>query len=108
MLKFYYNGIRENGGRLQRAFYSDAQLRGHPPGTITIYGRDYTPFSEGVRREFIVENNSDITTDYIEEDYIRVEPDHPLYPQVKAALEAMKKRKAEHAARFSARLQVQA
>lgn len=85
MLKFYWNGIKENGGELQRAHYSIGALLNHPAGTITIYGRDYKSFSAGIQAAFNVENASDMRTDYFEQDHIRVEPSHPLYAQVHAA-----------------------
>lgn len=98
-LKFFYNGIKDNGGKLQKAFYADGVLRSHPAGTITIYARNYRRFSDGVREAFTVENNSDSMTDYFESDTIRVRPDHPLYSEVKAALEKQAERRAAKAAK---------
>ena len=85
MLKFFYNGIKENGGKLQKCSYSISQLLNYPEGTYTIYARDYARFSKEVQQAFDVENNTDSMTDYFETDTIRVKPDHPLYEQVKAA-----------------------
>ena len=84
MLRFFYNGIKASDGKLQRCWYSDSQLRNHPAGTITIYARD--SFSKEVCGEFIVENDSDMMTDYFEHDRIRVEPDDMHYAKVKEAL----------------------
>ena len=95
-LKFYYNGIKENGGRLQLCSYTDGKLLHHPEGTITIYGKRYRDFSDGVRAAFTVENNTELETDYFENDRIRVTPDHPLYPQVRDAF-------LKYAARVAAR-----
>lgn len=95
MLKFYWNGIKQDGGKIQRCFYSDGQLARHPEGTITIYGRDYTGFSPELQDAFKVENDTDIMTDYFENDRIRVEPSHPLYGQVSAALQASKEHNAK-------------
>lgn len=86
VLKFFYNGIKDNGGKLQRVFYSDSQLINHPAGTLTIYARDYTNMSAGVHAAFVVKNDSEYQSDYIVQDVIRVEPSHPLYQQVLAAL----------------------
>jgi hypothetical protein len=97
-LKFKWNGIKASDGKLQRAFYSDGALLNSPAGTITIYGRDYKPFSAEVREAFKVENDSDGMTDYFETDRIRVTPAHPLYSQVQAALVA---REAHYAKRAS-------
>lgn len=90
MLKFYWNGIKEDGGELQRAFYSYGNLVNYPHDTITIYGRDYKSFSKGVYAAFTVQNDSDMQTDYFEQDRIRVVSGHPLYEQVLAAYEAFK------------------
>jgi len=97
-LKFYWNGIKANGGKLQRCFYSDGALLNSPKGTITIYGRDYSGFSAEVRGAFKVENDSDMMTDYFEQDRIRVTPDHPLYAKV---LDAMKAREEHYARRIA-------
>lgn len=82
MLKFYWNGIKENGGKLQRAWYSYGNLLNYPAETITIYGRDYASFSPEIQKAFTIENDSDMMTDYFEQDRIRVRPDHPLYAEV--------------------------
>jgi hypothetical protein len=88
MLKFYYNGIKDDGGKLQKCSYTSGKLLHNPEGTITIYGKHYEDFSAGVTSAFKVENGTDFQTDYFENDRIRVLPDHPLYAQVKAAVEA--------------------
>lgn len=96
-VKFMWNGIKVDG-KLYRAFYSDGALLHHPAGTITIYGRDYTNFPAipGLN----VENDTDIMTDYFEQDRIRVMPDSPHY---QAVLEAHKKNKAHNDKRFAGR-----
>ena len=85
MLKFYWNGIKEDGGNLQKCSYSMSQLINFQSGTITIYARTYSDFSAGVRKSLNVENNSDHQTDYVVSDHIRVEPTHRLYKAVFAA-----------------------
>ncbi len=92
MLKFFYNGIKGETGKLQRCFYSNGALLRHPEGTITIYSREYSHFSADIQAAFDVENDSDCMTDYFEKDRIRVMPSHPLYPQVLAALKLMEAR----------------
>lgn len=99
MLTFYWNGIKDNGGKLQTCFYSAAPLIVHPEGTITIYKRGYEGFSAGIRDAFMVENDSDYQSDYVVTDTIRVEPTHPLYSQVKRALDA----RTAHMAKLEAR-----
>ncbi len=89
-IKFMWNGIKIDG-ELYRVFYSDSKLIGnYPEGTITIYARDYKslPKIEGIN----VQNDSDMMTDYFENDRARILPDNPHYT---AIVEAMKLRK-EH------------
>lgn len=91
MLKFFWNGIKDseaNNGKLQKASYSASQLINFPAGTITIYGKNFRQFSQGIGNAFTVKNDTDYQTDYFENDRIRVEPSHPLYSQVKAAYDA--------------------
>ena len=91
MLKFYYNGIKENGGKLQLCYYSDGELVNFPEGTITLYGRHYArDFSAEVNAQFDVTNDSDYQSDLVSKDCIRIKPDHPLYAQVKAAADLAK------------------
>jgi hypothetical protein len=85
MLKFYYNGIKENGEKLQKAHYSMGGYVGMPEFVITIYNREYIRFSAEIREAFKVENDSDSMTDYFCKDRIRVMPDHELYADVLAA-----------------------
>jgi hypothetical protein len=88
-LKFYWNGIREsNGGAygpLQLCTYHRGALKHHPDGTITIYGKRYRPFSSGVQAAFQVQDDTEIQSDYIVNEHIRVLPTHPLYQEVLAA-----------------------
>ena len=88
MLKFYWNGIKDNGGKLQRCHYSVSPLLNYPAGTITIYSRGYSGLSRGVHEAFTVQNDSDMRTDYFENDRIRVEPSHQLYDDVMAAVKS--------------------
>ncbi len=85
MLKFYWNGIKEDDGKLQTCTYSNGKLCNFPDGTITIYKKEYSHFSEGVRQAFTVTNDSEIQSDYIVTDVIHVTPLHTLYPMVEAA-----------------------
>ncbi len=103
-LKFFYNGIKDvtadpaHSARapLQTCYYYISELTNYPEGTITIYAREYcyglyptnrwVGFSAGIKEAFKVENDSDIQSDYMEKDRIRVTPDHPLYGQVKDAM----------------------
>jgi hypothetical protein len=85
-VKFMWNGIKVDG-ELHKCWYSISTLVGFPAGTITIYGKNYRdlPLIEGLT----VENDSDSMTDYFENDRIRVTPDNPFYPEVKAALDKL-------------------
>ncbi len=97
---FFWNGIKDaKGAKLQRCGYSDGKLIGYPEGTISIYARDYQGFSEKVCACFDVQNDTDTQTDYFDDARIRVIPAHPLYPAVKAAMEARNTRAAARSAR---------
>jgi hypothetical protein len=85
MLKFFYNGIKENGGKLQKAHYYKGGYVSLPEGTITIYARDYCRFSSEIQESFPVQNDTDSMTDYFCKDIIRVLPDNKFYNQVLAA-----------------------
>ena len=83
MIKFYYNGIKVDGGKLQKASYSIGGYTNFPEGTITIYAKEYTRFrNQPISKMFEIENNSDCQTDYFEDDRIRVLPTHYLYDEV--------------------------
>ena len=104
MIKFYYNGMKadDNPG-LQKCWYSASALLRHPAGTFTLYARDYRAFSPEIAMAFKVENDTDIMTDYIQKDLIRVEPSHPLYGQIVAAFEKQQVHNAARQAKYLAR-----
>jgi hypothetical protein len=92
-----YNGIKVDG-KLYKAWYGTA-IREHL-GVITIYSSGYESFPK--MPELLVENDTDIMTDYFEKDRIYVYPDNPHYEAVKLAME--KKREkivARHAKRIA-------
>lgn len=70
-IRFYYNGIKVNGGDLIKCHYS-ADADG-----VTIYEQSYCGHLPSVF--FDVQNDSDIMTDYFEKSRARVTADHPLY-----------------------------
>jgi hypothetical protein len=82
MLKFFYNGIKENGGKLQKAHYSKGGWMSFPEEMITIYARDYKHFSPEIQESFPVQNDTDSMTDYFCKDTIRVLPDNKFYNEV--------------------------
>lgn len=75
-IKFYYNGIKVNGGKLIRCFY------GLDDNSVTIAARDYDDLPADV---FAVENDTDYYTDYFDTDSARLTPEHPLYKYARAA-----------------------
>lgn len=82
-VKFMYNGIKVDG-KLYKAWYSDTATVDMPTGTITIYGKNYISFPD--IPDLVAENDSDIMTDYFENDRIRVTPDSIHYNAVREAL----------------------
>lgn len=77
-IKFFYNGIKVNGGKLIRCFYfTDSEN-----DSVTISARDYADLP---RDMFKVKNDTDLYTDYFDSDSATVTPEHPLYKYVRAA-----------------------
>lgn len=90
-IKFYYNGLKVDGGKLQKAHFSFGNFTiesGIAQDSVTIYARDYSRFTAEVAETFTVKNETDSMTDYFENDRIVVSPSHPLYAQVVAAYDA--------------------
>lgn len=83
-IKFFNNGIRINGSReLCKVFYSlDGRHDGKP--CVMIYERSNNYSIRIPRDLFAVVNDSDIMTDYFEDDRAAVFADHPLYGFVRA------------------------
>ena len=108
MLKFFYNGIKVDGGKLQSASYSQGGWTKLPEETITIYFDSYSFPEQEIRDAFPCENKTDSMSDYFEKSTARVLPSNPYYAQVKAALDAQtakgKARKEARIARWNAKL----
>jgi len=86
-IRFLWNAVEVDGKKFL-CWYSDSKLLNYPEGTITIYSRNYKdlPRIDGLG----VENNSDMMTDYMENDKIRVEPANRFYKETVAALNKAK------------------
>lgn len=83
-IKFNQHHVTD-GTTKARVFYSlDNRTDGRK--VVTMYAREYGP---GLGKMFAghVENNSDLMTDYIESDTVRLFEDHPLYAQARARVE---------------------
>ena len=84
-IKFYWNGLKVNGGDLIKCYY-----RVNDDASVTIYADGYGP--DLPREYFTVKNDSDIYTDYFDKDSAEVAPAHPLYKYVRyAAYKAAKR-----------------
>lgn len=70
-IRFYYNGIKVNGGDLIKCHYS-ADENG-----ATIYASGYGDSLPGSL--FDVRNDTDIMTDYFDKDSAHLSADHPLF-----------------------------
>jgi hypothetical protein len=109
---FRANGIQV-GGALVKGHFSHGAAWTVPgtgkviPEQVTFYARSLR--SDLLRRVFAgeVQNGTDLTTDYFEEDRIRFGVDHPRYAEAlaaaKADLERTARRQAQRAARIAAR-----
>lgn len=89
MIKFFYNGLKVDGGKLQKASYSKYEARSTGALSLAIYKDGYCPF-EGVSGYFDVENETDSMTDYFCRDSITITENHPLWDDVNAAWEKQK------------------
>lgn len=75
-IRIYWNGIKIDGGKLIRCYYSlnnDCTVKGD---CISISARDYADLPRDL---LPVHNDTDIYTDYIDSDRATLTPDHPLY-----------------------------
>lgn len=82
-MKFQAYGIKTAAGT-EKCSYSIFNLTTTGELCISLYGQRYRRFSDAVRAEFKVENNSDSMTDYFEDDTIRVAAQHPRALEVSA------------------------
>ena len=73
-IRFFWNGIKVNGGKLIRCYYFT--------DSVTISARDYADLP---RDMFKVKNETDLYTDYFDSDRATVTPEHPLYKYARAA-----------------------
>jgi len=83
-MKLLKKGIKDNSGQYFPVRYSKSILCGKPiridqREAITIYAKNYERFSEDIRKEVLVENDSDSMTDYFEPDRIVIEKENPLF-----------------------------
>lgn len=74
-IRIYWNGIKIDGGKLIRCFYSLDNNAEHAP-SVSISARDY---SDLPRDLLPVQNDSDSYTDYFEHDHAYITQEHPLY-----------------------------
>ena len=87
-IRIYYNGLKVDGGKLIRCYYSINETADGIQ-SVTIYARDY----KDLPRDLLpVVNESDSMTDYFEDDRATLTPDHPLFPFVIYAAEKARAR----------------
>lgn len=96
-VRIYWNGIKIDGGKLIRCFYSinnNAQISGD---CVSISARDY---SDLPRDLLPVTNDSDIYTDYFDNDRATITPEHPLYKYFLFAAQKARARDAKKHAEY--------
>ena len=69
-IKFYWNGIKVDGGRLIPCYFWAQE------NAVIISAKDYNHLP---REYFAVKNDTDIYTDYFDSDSTTLTPEHPLY-----------------------------
>lgn len=84
-VKFLWNGVKIDGTLYKGSYSAGPYTPGSlPEGTVTIYmGGSNTPRIDG----FVVENDSDIMTDYFDNDTVRILPNSKYH---EAALVAVR------------------
>ena len=88
-IKIYWNGIKIDGGKMVRCFYSinnNAQIKGD---CVSISARDYDSLPADL---LPVTNDTDIYTDYFDNDRATLTPEHPLYKYFRYAAEKARAR----------------
>lgn len=71
-IRFYYNGIKVDGGKLIPCFYNLDSI----DGSVSISARNYDHLPA---QYFTVKNDSDPYTDYFDSDRATLDKSHPLY-----------------------------
>ena len=80
-IKFYWNGIKVDGGNLRKCYFSL-----YNDGSVMIHADGYG--AELPRDLFDVKNETDIYTDYFDNDHAELTADHPLYKYALYAAQA--------------------
>ena len=77
-IRFFWNGIKVNGGKLIRCYYfTDSRS-----DSVTIGARDYDHLPRDL---FTVKNETDLYSVYFDSDSATLTPAHPLYKYARAA-----------------------
>lgn len=97
-IKFRFNGVQEDGMKLVRCWYWL-----NNDGSLGISARDYKSFGPEMRAAFKVRNESDLMTDYFDNDRVTVAPEHPLYKAALAGYAAWQAHRAKVSAKREAR-----
>ncbi len=87
-LKFLWNGIKYNGGKLELCSYDKGNTYDYPDDTLIVRARDYNMFSAPIKAVFTIHNATDTQSDYFADDTAYVMRTHPLYPAIHAAWES--------------------
>lgn len=101
-IRIYYNGFKMDGDKALtvKVHYSIDRTT----GAVHVYAQDYADLPRDL---FEVRNDTDIYTDYFDNDSAVVEPSHPLYKYIiyaaKKADALQAKKAAEHYRRYNAK-----
>lgn len=97
MIRFFWNGIKVDGGKLILVYYShDNGIRYHAPQEperISVSALGYGCFPDAVRKVYEVINHTDLRSDYHDHDRFRVHPGEIDWPAVAAAYARTRERK---------------
>jgi len=85
-LKFFYNGIKDSTGRLHKCFISYGH-NSKDERVLRVYSKTYEDFSEEIKTEFQILNDTDVYTDYFEKDRFTIPEDSQYFkPAIKAVI----------------------
>lgn len=91
-IKIYWNGIKIDGGKLIKCYYSINNSTKYSVDCITISARNY----DDLPRDLLpVRNETDVYTDYFDNDRATITAEHPLYKYFLCAFKKCERRNAE-------------
>ena len=77
MIKFFYNGLKVDGGELHGCYFRFSVEDNKP--VVKVWAKNYIHFPKEVWTTFSVHNASDSMSDYFDVDGFEIHPDSPFW-----------------------------